>query len=91
MKTQKRGHKKSREMPAENLETLSRGSAPFPGAEQAVPRRAPFRGPGTTIEAVAPLRSPGAPRASAWDRRSYVARPRGDRWRSREPVTGEAY
>ena len=54
-----------------------RGSAPFPGAEQAFLGRAPFDAPRSPIFALGPVLSPVSPCAAIWGGRGSVLRPRG--------------
>ena len=66
--------------------SLPEDFTPFPGIQEAVPRRAPFDAPRSPSSAAAPILSPVTPRAAVWGRRGAVARPREARWRLGEPV-----
>ena len=68
-----------------------RGSASFPGTEQFVHRGAPFDAPRSPSLALGPVLSPMTPWAAVWGGRGVVARPRGVRRRTGEPVLRGAY
>ena len=74
------------EMPPDIMETPT-----FPRTEQAVPGRAPFNAPRSLSWTAVPVLSPRTSRAAVWGERGAVARPRGVRWRSGEPVIHGAY